>query len=322
MRVLKLLGAAVVALGMVAPVAAQTYPSKPVKIIVPHPSGGSADALVRLLARHMADGLKTAVVVENKLGANGLIGLEAAARSAPDGYTLVMGGTSSLPMNSAIYPKMPVDPVRDFAPISTFSYSPLVLVVNPNVPAKNVAEFVALAKAKPGEISYASFGIGSTAHFAGELFGTTTDTKLLHIPYNGSGPSTVDLLAGRVMACFDTMQNATQYIKSNRLRALGLASLTRSPVLPDVPTISESGVKDFEIGSTFGLLAPAGTPRDIITRLHGELARVLALPEVAEQMRSTGTEPLIMSPEKYAEMIKSEMVKWQQVARAANIRAQ
>ncbi len=314
--------ASLIAVCGLSPVFGQAYPSKPIKIIVPHPAGGSADNLVRLIAQKMSEGLKTPFIVDNRVGANGLIGLEAGAKAPPDGYTLVMGGTSSLPMNAAIYAKLPFDPVKDFAPISCFSYSPLVLVVNPAVPANSVAEFIALAKKRPGEISYASFGLGSTAHFAGELFGTMSGTKLLHVPYKGSSQSTVDLLAGQVMSGFDTMQNATPYIRSKKFRALGIASLKRSPAAPEIPTISESGLPGFEIGSTFGLLAPAKTPRDIVMKLHDEMVRVLALPEIVQAMRSVGTEPLSNTPEEFAELIKTEMVKWARVAREANVQAQ
>jgi tripartite-type tricarboxylate transporter receptor subunit TctC len=299
---------------------ASDYPSKPVKIIVPFPAGGAADTMMRRLAQKMSEDMHGVFIIDNRGGANGIIGMELGAHAAPDGYTLVLGSTSSMPMNAAINPNLPFDPVKDFAPISCFSYSPLILVVNPSVPAQTVAEYIALAKQKPGQISYASFGVGSTAHFAGELFSQMAGIKLFHVPYSGSAGSTVDLLSGHVMSGFDTMQNSTPYIRSGMFRPLGIAALKRSTILSDVPTISESGLPGFEIGSTFGLLAPADTPRDILMKLHDAMARVLVLPEIIDYMASVGTEPYGNTPEQqYASWIRSEMLRWADVARRADM---
>ena len=298
---------------------ASDYPSKPVKIIVPFPAGGAADTMMRRLAQKMGEAMHSVFIIDNRGGANGIIGMELGAHAAPDGYTLVLGSTSSMPMNAAIHPDLPFDPVKDFAPISCFSYSPLILVVNPSVPAKTVAEYIALAKQKPGQISYFSFGIGSTAHFAMELFSQKAGIRLLHVPYSGSATSTVDLLSGHVMSGFDTMENSTHYIQEGMLRPLGVAALKRSTILPDVPTISESGLPGFEIGSTFGLLAPANTPRDIVMKLHNSMARVLALPEIVDYMASVGTEPDSNTPEEFASWIRTQMLKWADVARRANM---
>ena len=316
--------AAVVLSGLIGyPLAsAQSYRSKPVRIILPYPPGGSSDPLVRAIAMKMGEGLKMNFIVDNRPGANGIIGTELAAKSPPDGYTLVMGSTSTLPMNAAIYAKLPYDPLKDFAFISSFSYSPLVLVVHPSVPTSSVKDFIALAKARPNQIVYASFGLGSVSHFGAALFSWMTGVKLVHVPYKGSGPSTIDLLAGHVMSCFDTMQNAMPYIRAGRLRGLGIASLKRSVAAPGIPTIAESGVSGFEVGTMFGLMAPAGTPREIIMKLNAEMTKVVALPDVAERMTSVGTEPLSNTPEEFAALIRSEMVKWAKVAREANIRAE
>jgi tripartite-type tricarboxylate transporter receptor subunit TctC len=305
-----------------APAIAQNYPSKPVRIILPYPPGGSSDPLVRAIAQKLSDALKVNFVVDNRPGANGIIGTEQLVRSPPDGYTLALGSSSTMPMNAAIYPKLPYDPLKDFAFISSFSYSPLILVVHPSVPVKTVKEFIALAKAKPNQVVYASFGVGGVAHFGAELFSHMAGVKMVHVPYKGSGPSTIDLLAGQVMASFDTMQNAMPYVRASRMRGLGVAALRRSTAAPEIPTIDESGVPGYEVGTMFGLVAPAGTPRDIIMKLNAEIARAVAQPDLAQRMTSVGTEPMSNSPEEFAELIRREMPKWAKVARDANIRAE
>ena len=323
MRNLQLLAAAILS-GMIGfPLAsAQSYPAKPVRIINPYPAGGGADSLLRPIAQRMTESLKATFVVDNRPGANGMIGAEIAAKSPPDGYTLLMGSSSSLPMNAAIYPKMTYDPVKDFAPISTFMYSALILSVHPSVPVASVKDFIALAKARPGQITCASFGIASSAHFAIALFGLTTGTSINHVPYKGSAPSIMSLLAGEVMSSFDTMQNAMPYIKAKRLRALGIAALKRSPSEPSIPTIAETGVPGFEIGTFFGVLAPANTPREIVTKLHAEIVKAVSLPDIRELYTKTGAEPLTNTPEEFAAMIQGEVIKWAKVAREANIHAE
>ena len=301
---------------------AQTYPSKPVRIILPYPPGGSSDPLVRAIAQKMSEGFKMQFIVDNRPGANGIIGTDIGAKAPPDGYTIVFGSTSTLPMNAAIYPKLPYEPLKDFAFISTFSYSPLVLVVHPSVPVKSVKEFIALARSRPGQVVYASFGQGSVSHFGAELFGHMAGIKMLHVPYKGSGPSTVDLLAGQVMASFDTMQNGLPYVRAGRFRALGVASLKRSAVAPEIPTIAESGLPGFEVGTTFGLMLQAAAPREIVARLNAEMRRVLALPDVRQLMTSAGSEVRPAPPEEFAALMREEMVKWAKVAREANIKAQ
>ena len=303
-------------------VSAQSYPSKPVRVILPYPPGGSSDPLVRAIAQKLSDAFKVNFIVDNRPGANGIIGTEQLVKSPPDGYTIALGSSSTMPMNAAIYPKLPYDPLKDFAFISSFSYSPLILVVHPSVPVKTVKEFIALAKSKPNEVVYASFGIGGVAHFGAELFSHMAGVKMVHVPYKGSGPSTVDLLAGQVMASFDTMQNAMPYVRAGRMRGLGVASLKRSSAAPEIPTIDEAGVPGYEVGTMFGLVAPVGTPRDIIMKLNAEVARAVAQPDLAQRMTSVGTEPMSNSPEEFAELIRKEMGKWAKVARDANIRAE
>ncbi len=301
---------------------AQTYPAKPVRVILPYPPGGSSDPLVRAMAQKLTEAFKVNFVVDNRPGANGIIGTELLIKSPPDGYTIALGSTSTMPMNAAIYAKLPYDPLKDFSFISSFSFTPLILVVHPSVPVKTVKEFVALAKAKPNQIVYASFGIGGVAHFGAELFSHMAGIKMVHVPYKGSGPSTIDLLAGQVMASFDTMQNAMPYVRANRMRGLGVAMLKRSSVASDIPTIDESGVPGYEVGTMFGLVAPAGTPRDIIMKLNAEMGRAVTHPDVTRLMVPVGTEPMHNTPEEFAELIRKDMPKWAKVARDANMRAE
>jgi tripartite-type tricarboxylate transporter receptor subunit TctC len=305
-----------------APVLAQPYPSKPIRIISPFPAGGPADAMLRPLAQKMSEGLKVQCIVDNRPGANGIIGTEIAVRSLPDGYTLVVGSTSSLPMNAAIYPKLPFDPIRDLAPISAFGYSVQILTVHPSLPVGTVKDFIALARARPGEISVASPGIGSAPHFALEMFSAMTGTSVLHVPYKGGGPALAEQLAGQVMAYFGSMQAAMPQIQARRLRALGVAALKRSPAAPDIPTIAEAGVPGFEVGGVFGLLAPAKTPREIVNRLNAEIVRAVGSPDVANGFKAVGTDPLGTTAEEFAEIIRNDMPKWAKVAREANIRAE
>jgi tripartite-type tricarboxylate transporter receptor subunit TctC len=300
---------------------AQLYPSKLIRIVNPFPAGGPADTLVRPIAQRMGEGLKVQCLVDNRPGVNGIVGTEFVVRSPADGYTLVVGSTSSLPMNAAIYPKMPFDPVKDLAPVSAFSYTPQVLVVHPSVPANTVKELIALGRARPGQLIYASPSVGASPHFAAEMFSAMTGVKMLHVPYRGGALVMPDLLSGRVMLYFDSMQNATPHIRSGRVRALGVAALKRVQSAPDIPTIAESGLPGFEVGTLFGLLAPAGTPREIVMRLHAEVVRVLALPDIRERLVNAGAEILGNTPEEFAAIIGADMVKWAKVAREANIRA-
>ncbi len=303
-------------------VVAQSYPVKPIRVINPYTPGGGVDALLRPLAQKMSEGLKQQLVVENRPGANGMIGMEAGAKAPPDGYTLVVGTTGALTMNVSIYAKVPFDPIKDFAPISNFADSAFILSVHPSVPANNVKELIALAKAHPNQVTYATFGVGSSAHLGTELFSTMAGVKMIHVPYKGSVPMVTDLVAGHVMMSFDSMQSVMPQIRVKRLRALGIAAAKRSPAAPDIPTISEAGLRGFELGSWYGLLAPANTPREIITRLHGELVKALAAPEVSERIRSFGAEPVGNTPEQFAAQIRSDIVKWAKVVRAANVHAE
>lgn len=323
MRMLSLFAAGILGCLVTGPGAvAQSYPAKPIRVINPYTAGGGVDAILRPMTQKMTESLGKQMVVENRPGANGMIGLELAAKSPPDGYTLAAGTTSALTMNVAVYEKVPYDPVRDFAPISNFAESAFILSVHPSVPATSVKEFIALAKARPNQLTYASFGIGSIAHLGTELFSTLSGVKMVHVPYKGSVPAVTDLMAGHVMSSFDSMQSVMPQIRAKRLRALGIAAAKRSPAAPEIPTISEAGVPGFELASWYGLLAPANTPREIVARLHAEIVKALAAPEVRERFESFGTEPVGNTPEAFAAQIRSDIVKWRKVARAANIRAE
>ncbi len=318
------MAASVMAFAVLAPITAhgQTFPSKVIRIVIPYPPGGISDKMLRPIAQKMAEGLHTSIVIDNRPGANGIIGTDIVAKSPADGYTLVMGSTSSLPMNAAIYAKLPFDPIKDLAPISSFAYAPQVLTVNPSVKAANVRELIALAKASPASISYGSPGVGSSPHFAAEIFAAQTGIKLLHVPYKGGAPATSALLAGEVMMGFDSIGSAAPFIRSGKIRALGIAAPKRSPAAPEIPTIAESGVPGFEVGTLFALFAPANTPRSVIMQLHGEMARVLALPDIRDAMAAVGTEAIAMTPEELGAAMKNDMPKWAKVARDSNIQAE
>ncbi len=302
-------------------VVAQNYPSKPIRVINPYTAGGGVDAILRPITQKMGDILGKPTFVENRPGANGMIGMELAAKALPDGYTLVASTTSALTMNVSVYTKVPYDPIKDFLPVSNFAEAAFILAVHPSVPARNVRELIALAKARPNQLTYASFGVGSISHMGAELFSMMSGIKMLHVPYKGSVPAGSDLIAGHVMLIFDSMQSLMPQILAKRLRALGIAAAKRSPAAPDIPTISEAGVPGFELASWYGLLAPANTPREIIAKLHAALVKALAVPEVREHIASFGTEPIGNTPEEFAAQIRSDLVKWAKVARTANVHA-
>ena len=300
---------------------AQAYPSKPIRLVNPFPAGGPADAVVRPVAQRLSETTRVQWVVDNRAGVNGVLGSEIVVRAPADGYTLLIGSTSSLPMNAAIYPKLSFDPLRDLAPVSAFTHTPQVLVVHPSVPAKSVKELIALGRARQGQLIYATPGVGSAPHFAAEMFSSMAGVKMLHVPYRGGALVIPDILSGRVMLYFGLLQNLVQHIRINRLRALGMASLKRVQAAPDIPTIAESGLPGFEVGVMFGLFAPAGTPREIVRALNAEVVRVLAMPDVRERLLDSGAEIIGNSPEEFAAYLAAEMPKWAKVAREADIRA-
>lgn len=299
----------------VLPVAAQNYPLKPVRMIIPFSAGGAADVPGRMVMQKLGEALKHQVIVENRPGAGSTIGAETAAKSAPDGYTIFMISNTHF-VSAALHKKLAYDSLNDFTPVTQITSAPNVLVVHPSLPAKSVKELIALAKARPGQIDYASSGNGSTQHLTGALFASMAGINMTHIPYRGSGPVTSDLLGGQVMVAFPGIAGMLPHIKSGKLRALGVTGSKRSPELPTVPTIAEGGVRGYEMVAWFGVAAPKGLPRDIQLKLHGELLRVLKTPEMSRSLQSVGQEPAWQdAPEKFLGFMKAEAAKWAKVVK-------
>ena len=301
---------------------AQQFPVKPVRIIVAFPPGGGTDIVARLLGQKLAEPWGQQAIVDNRAGASGVIGTEAAARAAPDGYTWFMGTMGNLTVNQHLYAKMPVDPQRDLTALSQVVAVHFVAVSHPSLPAKNVKELIALAKSRPGQINYSSSGPGGAPHLGGELLKSMAGIDLVHIPYKGSGPSFTDLLGGQVSLTFDSLVQAYPYIKAGKLNALGVLGSKRSPLLPNVPTIAESGVPGYELTNWFGLVVPAGTPRDLIVRLYGDVSKALAQGDIREKLHAMGADVIGSSPDAFAAFMKAETAKWAKIVKQASIRAE
>jgi tripartite-type tricarboxylate transporter receptor subunit TctC len=302
-------------------VSAQTYPAKPIRIVVPYPPGGFNDTLGRTLAAKFTESWGQPAIVENKPGANTLIGSDFVAKAAPDGYTLLIVAFP-FAVTPSLIRNMPYDTLKDFAPVVLAAQSPNILVVNPELPVKSVGELIALAKAKPDGLSYASTGNGSSNHISMELFKSLAGVKLVHIPYKGSAPAVTDLLGGQVQVMFDNAPNVMPQVKAGRLRALGQSGLTRSAVAADLPTVAEAGVAGYEVMVWFGLVAPSGTPRDVIAKLNAEVLRILAMPDVRERFLAQGVEPMGSTPEQFGEHIRAQMAKWGKVVKDAGVQAE
>jgi tripartite-type tricarboxylate transporter receptor subunit TctC len=300
---------------------AQHYPTRSIRLVVPSSPGGGTDISARIIAPKLSDYLGQQVVVDNRPGAGTMIGGEIVSRAAPDGYTLLMG-VSTLAINPAMYKKMPYDALRDFAPISQAVSLPNVIVSHPSVPAKNVKELVALAKSRPGQLAFASAGVGTSPHLSMELFLVMAGLKMMHVPYKGSGPGAVDTVAGHVALMAPNMLTALPYVRSGRLRAFGVTSARRSAGADDIPTIAEAGVPGYEAVQWYGMLAPAGTPRPIIDRLHAEVAKALQQRDVREKLSTDGAEAVGNTPEQFGAYIKAETDKWAKVVKAAGIKAE
>ena len=299
---------------------AEVYPAKPIRMIVAYPPGGGTDIVGRVVAQKLGEALGQAVVVENRGGASGNIGTELAARAAPDGYTILMGNVAPNAINVSLFKNLPFDPVADFAPVTLVASTPNILVVHPSTPARTVKEVIALAKAKPGTLNFASAGVGSSSHLAGELFRILAGADIVHVPYKGAGPAMVDVLSGQVQLYFATMPAAMPHVKSGKLAPVAVTSARRSPALPDIPTIAESGVSGYEASTWYGLLAPARTPGAAVARLHQGVVKILADAAVREKLADQGFEPVGDSPGEFAAYIKSEIAKWGKVIRDAGIR--
>ena len=294
----------------------QSYPNKPIRLLVAFPPGGTSDLLARMLGQKIAESVGQHVIVDNRPGAGGHICAEFAARSAPDGYTLLFG-TAFLTIGVSLYSKLKYDLVKDLAPITQAVNYTNLLVVHPSLPVKSVRELVTLAKSRPGQLDYGTPGNGTPPHMTGELFKTLAGVSIQHVPYKGGAPAITDLLGGQITILFDNVPPLLQHVRSGKMRALGVTSLARSPVLPDIPTIDEAGLKGFEAIAWNGPLAPAGTPREIITKLNAEFVRALALPDIRERLLAQGAEPVGGTPEQFAALIRAEIPKWAQVVKAS-----
>ncbi|RYY83032.1 MAG: tripartite tricarboxylate transporter substrate binding protein [Comamonadaceae bacterium] len=306
---------------LAAPAFAQAgYPSKPVRLIVPFPPGGGNDVIARVVGQKLAERLGQSVVIDNRGGGNGSIGLAALAQSAPDGYTLAVGAAGPMAVNPSLYEKLPYDPQRDFAPITNMVNFPLLLVVHPGVPIKSVKDLVELARARPGGLFYASPGSGNSGHLAGELFNSMAKVSTTHVPYKGQGPALTDLLAGQVQMLYSSIPSVMQYVQQGKLNAIAVGSEQRISSLPNVPTIAET-IPGYEAYSWVGMVAPARTPPDIVARLHREIAEILKQKDVEQKLVGEGALPVGDTPEQFAAYITAEIRKWGAVVKAANIKA-
>ena len=298
------------------------YPDHAVRIIVPYVPGGNIDITARTIAPGLAEALGTQVVIDNRGGAGGTIGSEMAAKAAPDGYTLLMGSTGTLATTPALYPKVGFDPLKDYAATSMVSVVPLIIVVNPAMPVKDVRDFIALAKSRAGTVTMSSSGTGTSNHLAGELFQTVTGTKMIHVPYKGSGPALVDLMGGQVDVMFDQVSSSIGFIQGGKLHALAVTSPKRSGSLPDVPTLDESGLKGFDASTTTAILLPAATPQEIVTKVYNALIKTLRLPSTRDNFRRIGADVLESTPEDFMRTLRSELTKWTKVIRDGNVKVE
>ncbi len=299
---------------------AETYPARPIRLISPFAPGGGNDIISRTLGAAVAKNLGQSIVVDNRPGANTIVAMEILARATPDGYTLLTT-SSSQATNATLYSKLPYDSIKDFSPVSMVGISPLVVAVNPALPIKSIGDLIAAAKAKPGSILYPSAGTGNSTHLGGELFAVMAGVTLTHVPYKGLGPGLLDLMAGRLHAVFSTAPSALPHIKTGRLRGLAVTTAARSSLVPQLPTVAESGIPGYEAGSWYGIIAPAGTPRAVITRLNREITQVLGTADFREQLMVAGADPAPTTPDAFAAHIKSDIAKWAKVIKLSGTKA-
>lgn len=292
---------------------AQTYPSKPVRLIVPYPPGGPTDFVGRAIGQKLTEAWGQTIVVENRAGAASAVGTEVAARSPADGYTLLLGTSAGFSINPALGGKLPYDPERDFAPISLLVINPQILVVHPSLPVRSVKELIALARARPGQLNYASVGNASPQHLGMEMLMSMTGIDMLHVPYKGTAPAVTDILAGNVSLMFNSMPSVLPQVHAGRLRGIAVGSATRSPAAPDIPTVAEAGVPGFEYVTWYGLFAPAGTPRETVGRLNAQIVRILSDPDIAKRFSTQGAEPASSTPEQLAQYRRGEFERWKKL---------
>ncbi len=299
--------------------AAQWTPKMPIRVVVPFAPGGPTDITARHLSKKLTELLGQPVVVDNRAGANGMIGAELVAKAKPDGYTLLMPTSSTMAINPAVYAKMPYDPIRDFAPVTPVVGAPVVMVVTPSLPAKNLKEFIAIAKARPNEIVFASSGAGSNLHLALELFRDQAGIKVTHVPYKGAGPAVTDVIGGQAQAMFADLPVLTPFIKAGRLRAIAVAGFERTPMFPQLPTMKELGYPRFNARQWYGMFAPAGTPREIVMKLNEAIRQAVASPEVKDRYAEIGADVFVLSPEEFATFVKSEIERWHDIVKKYGI---
>ena len=314
------IASAVLLLSLTAPAVAQPYPGKPVRFLVGFAPGGTNDIIARMLAQKLTENMGQSVVVENRAGANTAIATELAARAAPDGYTILL--TASGHATNPALMKLPFDPIRDFAFVSLAVESQNLAVVHPSFPPKNVQELIAFSRKRPGEINYASSGTGTTVHLSAELFQFMTGVKWVHVPYKGGGPAAIELLAGQTSLMFGNLPTVIQYARSGKLRALAVTGAKRTPAMPEIPTVAESGIPGYEVTNWFGVSAPAKTPRTIVERLNSEIVRALNVPDLRERLASQGADPVGNTPDQFTAFIQNEIAKWAKVIRAAGIKGE
>lgn len=319
------IAAALCAVGLAfsaATVAAQGFPTKPIRIVVPYPPGGTTDIVARPVAKGLQEALGQPVIIENRPGAGGNIGMDLVAKSAPDGHTIAVSSVATLAIGASLYAKLPYDLLRDLAPVTRIAAVPNVLVVHPSVPANSVRELIAYAKANPGKLLFGSAGSGTTVHLSGELFKTMAGIDMQHIPYKGAAPAMVDLLGGRVHLMFDFLSSSLAHIQGKKLKALGVTGPKRSPLLPNVPTIAEAGVPGYEVHAAFGVLAAAGTPPAIVKKLNAEIVKLIGTPEMKGILAKQGADPIGDTPEEFARSLKQEVEKWAAVVKASGARVE
>jgi tripartite-type tricarboxylate transporter receptor subunit TctC len=300
--------------------AAQTYPARPMRIVVPFPAGGIADLFARVIGQKFNEAWGQPVVVDNRPGAGGNIGAEIVAKSPPDGYTLVMGSIGTHSVNVSLFSKLAYDPIRDFAPVALVMEAEGLLVLHPSVPVQSVKALIALAKARPGQVAYASAGHGTAGHLAGELFKSMARVDMVHVPYKGNVPAITDLIAGQTSLLFATMPTVLPQVQAGRLRALAVTGSSRSPAAPELPTIAEAALPGYSVTNWIGLFAPAGTPRDIVMKLNGETVRIMQAPDIQKRLTNEGAKFTPRTPDEFAAFVKSEIAKWAKVVKDAGIR--
>jgi tripartite-type tricarboxylate transporter receptor subunit TctC len=299
---------------------AQSYPTKPIRLICPFPPGGTTDVVARIVAQGLTEAWGQQVIVDNRSGAGALIGTEMAAKSAPDGYTVLLGSITTHAVNPALHKKLNFDPINDFAPVTLVVSSPQLLAVNPTVAAKSVKELIALAKAKPGQLNYASAGSGSSPHLTFELFKSATGVDIRHVPYKGTGPAITELVGGQVQAMITGVVALMPHVKSGKLRGLAVTSKARVAALPDLPTMIDSGVPNFDVSSWFGVFLPAGTPRAIVTKMNAQIRKIVEMPQVQKRLVDLGADPETNTPEQFAAYVKSEKARWGKVVQDTGAR--